>query len=229
MIKPRYRLLDLFCGGGGASAGYFRAGFDVIGVDVNQQPEYPFRLLRRDAILSDYEFLDKFDVVHASPPCQGYSRGSIAARAAGRVYDDFYPAVKAMLVASGKPYVIENVVGSPLKGVRLMGHMFGLGVVRERIFESNVPISVPFQRSYSGSIESGEYVTVAGNRKDSVRWKDAMGINWIRDLDQLKEAIPPDYTEFIGRQLIYYLELKNQAKDDKPAKDEKRLQHERVF
>lgn len=202
----RKRLLDLFCGGGGAAAGYFRAGFDVVGVDIVSQPDYPFRFLRRNATLCDYEFLWKFDAVHASPPCQGFSRGSAAARAAGKEYDDFYHVTKAMLEASGLPYVIENVVGSPLHGVRLMGHMFGLGVIRERIFESNIPISVELSRSYNGSVKSGEFVTVAGNAKNANLWGDAMGINWIRDRNQLKESIPPDFTEFIGRQLYDYLE-----------------------
>jgi len=216
----RYTILDLFCGGGGAGAGYFRAGFNIIGIDHKPQPDYPFKIWVRDAIHCTYDLLDRFDAIHASPPCQAYSRASNAPKAAGKEYIELYHQTKAMLIASGKPYIIENVVGSPAKGVRLMGTMFGLGVIRERVFESNVSLDVHLSRAYSGSVASGEYVTVAGNSKDAKRWRDAMGINWIKDNAQLKEAIPPDYTEFLGRQLMAYL-----INDDR-QKDEKQPNHE---
>jgi len=229
-MMQRYKLLDLFCGGGGAGAGYFRAGFDVVGIDIAQQPDYPFRFLRRDALNCDYAFLWQFDAIHASPPCQQYSRGSVVARKNGKVYPDLYRATKAMLEASGLPYVIENVVGSPARGVRLMGHMFGLGVIRERIFESNMPFVADYTRAYYGSVSGGEYVTVAGNSKGASSWGDAMGINWISSRETLKEAIPPAYTEFLGLQLVAHLDEKlhnhKHQENDKNREHDKRLQYE---
>lgn len=222
----RFKILDLFCGGGGASAGYFRAGFDVVGIDISPQPEYPFRFLHRNALLCDYEFLSSFDAIHASPPCQAYSTAGNAARANGKQYPDLFHQTKAMLIASGLPYIIENVLGSPAKGVRLMGHMFGLGVIRERIFESNIPLTVPFSRSFEGSIDAGDFVTVAGNSKRAKEWNNAMGINWITDKDQLKESIPPDYTEFLGRQLIDHLKNEELPKDENRSKHEAMVFHE---
>lgn len=204
-INRRPRLLDLFCGAGGAGAGYFRAGFDVVGVDIQPQPNYPFRALQRDALGMTYEELLSFDVIHASPPCQAYSNASLAARRAGRDYPDLYHATLRMLVASGLPYIIENVPGSPVKGVRLWGDMFGLGVLRPRIFESNLSLTVPPRQRTGGSVKTGEYVTVAGNGKDTSRWADAMGMNWAQP-DEIKEAIPPAYTEYLGYQMIEYLE-----------------------
>lgn len=203
----RYRLLDLFCGAGGAGAGYFRAGFDVVGVDIQPQPNYPFRALQRDALLIDYDYLLTFDAIHASPPCQAYSNASLAARRAGREYPDLYRATMRLVAASGLPYIVENVPGSPVKGVRLWGDMFGLGVLRPRIFESNVSLAVPPRIRTGGSVKTGEYVTVAGNGKDTSRWADAMGMNWAQP-DEIKEAIPPAYTEYLGYQLIDYLENK---------------------
>ena len=135
------RLLDLFCGAGGASAGYDAAGFDVVGVDVTEQPNYPFPMYVADALTLSPAFLSEFDVIHASPPCQAYS--VLAHRTDnGAAWPQLVEPVRDMLAATGKPYVIENVVGSPLKDyVTLCGTMFpGLRVIRHRLFEANFPI-----------------------------------------------------------------------------------------
>jgi len=198
--RAKFRLLDLCCCAGGGAVGYARAGFSVTGVDIQPQPDYPFEFIQADCLVLTYDFLLSFDAIHASPPCQGYSRGSILARKRGKTYPDLYLPIKRMLVAAGLPYIIENVVGSPLKGIRLYGDQFGLGVLRERIFESNIDLKCDLPRNQQGSVKTGEYVTVAGKHKATSRWADAMGIHWT-DADHIREAIPPAYTEYLGRQL----------------------------
>lgn len=201
-LQPR--LLDLYCCAGGASMGYYRAGFNVTGVDCEPQPNYPFPFIQADALSLTYEFLFQFDAIHASPPCQQYSRGSVLARKRGKRYPDLYHPTKRMLEAAGLPYVIENVLGSPAKGIRLYGDQFGLGVLRERIFESNIHLVSHLSRNKQGSVRTGEYVTVAGNNKDTHRWADVMGIDWAAS-DEIKEAIPPAYTEYLGLQMRTWL------------------------
>jgi len=136
-MSPRPRLLDTFCGAGGAAMGYARAGFDVVGVDIVAQPRYPFEFIRADAlsILADLAYVRGFDAVHASPPCQAgcaLTKGTNA----GRVYPQLIPPTRALLDALGLPYVIENVAGAPVrKDITLCGEMFGLAVIRHRFFE----------------------------------------------------------------------------------------------
>jgi DNA (cytosine-5)-methyltransferase 1 len=207
MLLMRYhrpRILDLFCGGGGAGVGFFYAGFDVVGVDLNDQPFYPFEFIKADALSLDYEFLMSFDAIHASPPCQQYSTGGALARKRGKQYPDLFRPVHRMLTAAGLPYVIENVVGSPAQGIGLCGSMFGLGVRRHRIFQSNVPLTLP-DTPCTCSDHHGEYITVAGSSFTKNEGALAMGIDWPIDKFQLKEAIPPAYTEHIGKQLIAHL------------------------
>lgn len=193
------RLLDLFCGCGGCSVGYALAGFHVTGVDVNPQPYYPFEFIQSDVFKLDYDFFLSFDVIHASPPCQAYTRAAATIRKQGKQYPDLYLPTKRLLEAVGKPYIIENVVGSPAKGIRLTGDMFGLGVLRERIFESNIPLVCDLPRQKVGSVKTGEYVTVAGSHGRR-RWADAMGIQWA-DTKGIRQAIPPAFTEYIGKQV----------------------------
>src|SRR5262252_358856 len=137
MTRPR--LLDLFCGAGGAAMGYWRAGFDVTGVDVVPQPSYPFTFVQADALAYP---LDGFDAVHASPPCQAYSVATGNARRGDHV--DLYEPVRRRLEASGLPWVIENVIGAPYRqGVVLCGSMFGLRVRRHRNFEASFLMLAP--------------------------------------------------------------------------------------
>lgn len=138
-MKPR--LLDLFSGAGGAGVGYSRAGFDVTGVDIAPQPRYPFAFVQADALdyLAAHGWM--YDAIHASPPCQKYS-SMTRGRWQDREHPDLIAPARALLIASGKPYVIENVVGAPLLNpVLLCGTMFGLQTSegsqlrRHRLFE----------------------------------------------------------------------------------------------
>lgn len=222
---PRPRLLDLFSGAGGCSVGYARAGFDVMGVDREAHPDYPFNLIECDAlaVLADADLLADFDVIHASPPCQGYTTMSNRWRGNGGAadsHDNLIHEVRHYLEAWGGTYVIENVPGAR-KDMRhpilLRGGMFGLGVDRPRLFESNVPIAVPQSRKVVNPV--GVYGKLDGRRlftrKDGSMQRAArtleegqaaMGIDWMQWHD-LTEAIPPAYTEHIGRALIAHLDL----------------------
>lgn len=131
------KLLDLYCGAGGAGMGYHRAGFQVTGVDVVAQPRYPFRFIQADAleVLRDKEFLAQFDAVHASPPCQASSALTKGTNK-GRAYPDLIPATRQLLKRLRVPWIIENVAGAQIrKDVTLCGEMFGLAVIRHRFFE----------------------------------------------------------------------------------------------
>jgi DNA (cytosine-5)-methyltransferase 1 len=142
MIKPR--LLDLFCGAGGVAVGYSRAGFEVIGVDLRPQPNFPFQFIQADALSMNAEFLASFDAIHASPPCQAYS--DLAKRNRnGDKWPKLIEPVRGMLSETGLPYVIENVEGAPLRNPTVLcGTMFkGLRVIRHRLFESNFFIMSP--------------------------------------------------------------------------------------
>lgn len=223
-MKPR--MLDLFCKAGGAGMGYHLAGFEVVGVDIEPQPRYPFEFHQADAMTFP---LDGFDAIHASPPCQAYSAGKNMWK--GRLPDDRHPdlvdATRERLRASGLPYVIENVEGAPLTNyVVLCGDMFGLGVKRHRLFETsffiwNPPVcrsshpdfvvSVFGGGALSRTPEGGTTVHGTGNfmqRRVHVSHemaKQAMGIDWMTR-DELSQAIPPAYTRFIGTQLLAHLE-----------------------
>jgi len=172
------RLLDLFCGAGGAAKGYHDAGFKVTGIDINPQPNYPFDFIQADAMEIGLRFLNPgpfwrpFDAVHASPPCQSYSALSpLTTKEHPRLVEP----VRGMLIESGLPYVIENVVGAPLiNPIQLCGSSFGLGVWRHRIFEmSSPPAMVPLWRAscvtHMNSVASG----AASGRKAAI---SAMGI-----------------------------------------------------
>lgn len=206
-MKPR--LLDLFCGAGGCSMGYHRVGFDVVGVDLHPMPRYPFAFVQADALDYVAKHGHEFDAIHASPPCQGYSR---MRHVTGREYPLMIEDVRAALRATGKPYVIENVEDAPLiDDILLCGTMFGLKVFRHRRFESNVFLMAPPHiphKHYGKASGQGrpvtpekQYITVTGNFSGIAVGKAAMGIDWMSKRE-LTQAIPPAYTEFIGQQLI---------------------------
>ncbi|HEY8054829.1 MAG TPA: DNA cytosine methyltransferase [Terriglobales bacterium] len=215
--KPR--LLDLFCCAGGAGVGYSRAGFEVLGIDLSPQPRYPFPFIRTDALELDQKFIETFDAIHASPPCQSYSD---LAKRNGNAHEwpRLIEPVRAMLRRSGLPYVIENVEGAPLVNpVILCGTMFkGLRVIRHRLFETNFPVLSPphgrhpichtFDKrkgQYGKTNEMRDFVSVNGGGNCSVAAaRDAMGISWMTK-NELNEAIPPAYTKFIGGQLVEFL------------------------
>lgn len=205
----RPRLLDLFCGAGGAAMGYHRAGFDVVGVDIQPQKNYPFEFIQADAMSFP---LDGFDAVHASPPCQRYTIGRHIHRSGDR-HPDLVAPTRDRLVALGKPWVIENVPGSPLiDPVMLCGLMFDLRVLRHRLFETSWPLDQPNHPKHplgdlTGShhgYSTGDrgFVTVAGHNFVRVEGAKAMGVAWQTTRAELAQAIPPAYTEYVGRQLI---------------------------
>lgn len=186
--------------------GYSRAGFEVVGVDIKPQPRYPFEFHQADALTYG---LDGFDAIHASPPCQKYSW---SAKRWDVPRADLVPATRARLHGYGVPFIVENVIGAPLlQAVLLCGTQFGLGVIRHRLFESNYLLLAPAPCHHVGSVRGGEYVTVAGHGGDNIKGRGsraakqaAMGIDWMSD-QELNEAIPPAYTEYLGRQLLAHL------------------------
>lgn len=228
-MKPR--LLDLFCGAGGAAEGYARAGFEVVGVDLNPQPRYPFKFVQDDAIALMSTWIESvngwwdeppFDAIHASPPCPRYSSMT---KVAGNPSDhpDLIGPTRELLKATGLPYVIENVPGAPLiDAVRICGSMVGLGancrdgkyrqLRRHRYFESNVALMTP------KCMHEGEPVGVYGNGggQQKTVWnggpnrgymatkaeaEEALGIDWMIKTE-LSNSIPPAYAELIGAQLM---------------------------
>lgn len=211
-------ILDLYCGEGGCSVGYHRAGFDVVGVDYKPMKRYPFTFIRDDALDCLRQFIQSgairdFDAIHASPPCQAYSKMKGQARDG---YQMLIAPTRELLIASGLPYVIENVDGAKWhmrEPIMLKGTMFGLKVFRSRYFESNVlllaPTAHPNSRFGRASRQGrrpaeGEYVVVTGNfyQGDGIA-KRAMGIDWMTRRG-MAQAIPPAYTEWIGAQLIQH-------------------------
>jgi DNA (cytosine-5)-methyltransferase 1 len=215
--KPR--LLDLCCKAGGASVGYARAGFEVVGVDLELQPNYPFEFYQADALTFD---LKGFDVVHVSPPCQGYSSATACANVPKERYPLLIAAFRDRLQASGLLYVIENVerAKQDMHGpILLCGEMFGLRAYRHRLFESNAVLLAPphpahvLRAAKMGRLpQCGEYWSVAGHipRADRAQ-REALGIDWMRTQDEVSNAIPPVFTEWIGRQLIQALSCRRAA------------------
>lgn len=195
------RVLDLFCGGGGASMGYHQAGFDVVGVDINYQPLYPFKFYRADALTFD---LEGFDLINASPPCQRFSKISYSWPDADRHPDLLNPILKR-LQGSGKWYVVENVPGAPLPGaVMLCGSMFGLGVQRHRLFRANFVIEQPkcSHNDYCVSVSGNGRNQQLGIKQPTIDEKQrAMGIDWLTT-KPLGQAIPPAYTKYIAQQYL---------------------------
>lgn len=210
-------LLDLYCGAGGAAMGYSRAGFDVIGVDINPQPRYPFEFMQRDAlaVLIKMRPDGPIAAVHASPPCQAHS--ALRTVAPGHTSGWMLPAVRHYLNELGLPYVIENVMGADMPGsIVLCGKHFGLSAVRpdrglmhlrrHRQFESNIKLAPPGKCSHPRSEKTiGVYGNGDGGGRGfkgsfAVR-KAAMGIDWM-NRNELAQAIPPAYTEYIGAQLM---------------------------
>ena len=207
------KLLDLYCKAGGASVGYARAGFEVIGVDIKKQKRYPYQFIQADAldVLADKDFISQFDVIAASPPCQTHSATKHLRNAQGKSTNkvDLIPQTREGLIASGKIYIIENVPGAPLiDPVVMCGSSFGLKVRRHRQFESNVKLTgLPCNHKLQG-----KPVGVYGSMRDEIpggghtaksleEAREAMGIDWMLWGD-LVEAIPPIYTEYLGKQIM---------------------------
>ena len=220
MTKPK--LLDLFCGAGGAAMGYYRAGFEVVGVDLNPQKHYPFEFHQADAMTYP---LDGFDAIHASPPCQAYS---ITKNAHSHKHPEFVPGTLARLMASGIPWVVENVVGAPLPSPLLLcGSMFGLiaddhylgapvWLKRHRLFASSELLLAPGPCRHIKGMRVGGVYGGAWSKNKTIDptikrtggyvppndvQRVLMGIDWMTH-KELNQAIPPAYTKWIGSQLI---------------------------
>lgn len=255
-MKPK--LLDLFCKAGGAGMGYHRAGFEVVGVDIEPQRRYPFTFVKADALAYAAAHGYAYDAIHASPPCQAHS--IITPKYARDKHVDLIPHTRWMLESLGLPYVIENVAGArdALRNpIMLCGSQFGLKVYRHRLFESNVflfqpehyphrdntpraghgvsskgVLSVtsggqgikPEQLAELGRVQVGVdpnrrsgvygmsekgFIGVTGHFTGVEYARFAMGIDWMTQ-DELAQAVPPAYTEWIGRQLIQVVRLKNE-------------------
>jgi DNA (cytosine-5)-methyltransferase 1 len=229
----KLKLLDLFCGAGGASMGYYRAGFEVEGVDIEPQPHYPFKFYQADALTFP---LEGYDAYHASPPCQGYSIMLNLPWLRGKVYPKLIPAVRTLFVVTDKPYVIENVTGARyrqslpegLQAGYLCGQMFGLPIFRHRYFETNFAWFQPGHPKHEGHIRDGRKLggrareivvrrtgqTYGFDRPEcavghaamaGIVARKALGTEWM-NRDEASQAIPPAYTEYIGKYLLRALQ-----------------------
>lgn len=199
--------------------GYHRAGFEVVGIDINPQPRYPFEFHQADALEFVAQHGHRFDVIHASPPCQAYS---VTASLSNGNHPELVEETRTALLATGKPYVIENVPGAPLVNpLMLCGSMFpGLRVIRHRLFET-LPVvwwaPAPCQHvgktapmfwgdllangHRGGSqLKRFRYITVAGHNFINADAEQAMQIDWMLNRE-LAQAIPPAYTEWLGNQI----------------------------
>lgn len=233
------RLLDLFCGAGGAAVGYHRAGFDeIVGVDIVKQPRYPFEFVQADALEYVVAHGHEFDAIHASPPCQGYSIMRNLPWLRLKDYPLLIEPTRALLIGVGKLWCIENVMGAKLPAGWLCGTMFGLPFFRHRYFESGGWMWLqPSHQSHQNRIQRGRLLGSRGRRITFVEahespsgrkqglssWfkkngaqrvgvavghaagiglaREQMGVPWMTR-EELTQAIPPVYTEFIGRQLL---------------------------
>lgn len=187
--------------------GLHQAGFTVVGVDIEPQPHYPFEFHQADALTFP---LHGFDLIWASPPCQAFS---LAQRIRDNDHPDLIAPMRDRLRLSGVPWVIENVVGAPLENpITLCGGMFGLKVYRHRLFECSFPVEEPAHPEHVAPLRKmgrpplpGEFMHVVGNFSGVRQAREAMGIAWM-PRDKLREAIPPAYSEHIGRAAIQHIE-----------------------
>ena len=207
----RPRLLDLFCGAGGAAMGYHRAGFDVVGVDLAPQPHYPFEFHQADALTYP---LDGFDAIHASPPCQAYTMAARLHPGTASNHPDLVDETRQRLRASGLPYVIENVPGAPLRGAMLLcGSMFGLRIAKHRVFEASFPLPI---LAPAACDHRDLYDPWHGLGRTGDQHRAAQGTPWTPTqggsgrakgvTGDVSNAIPPVYTEWIGAQLLAAIE-----------------------
>jgi DNA (cytosine-5)-methyltransferase 1 len=230
--KDKPRLLDLFCGAGGAAVGYHRAGFDVGGVDLHPQPRYPFEFDQADALqylrdlINRDLFVGPIHAIHASPPCQAYT----GLNNDKSEHPKLIAPVRELLEKTGLPYVIENVDGAKnymLDPISMEGKHFGLHIKKKRWFETNWPLPSPVETLPRGRdflvYEHGKWrwtqnvpVYGSGGRKAVEYWPYAMGVGQSWDdcwmtRDELAQAIPPAYTEWIGRRLLSHVRQKAAA------------------
>jgi C-5 cytosine-specific DNA methylase len=203
-VKPR--LLDLFCGAGGAAVGYSRAGFEIVGVDIEPQPNYPFEFWQGDALLtlSEYPWEGRWDAIHASPPCQGYANVTLW-RGDQEEHPRLIEPTRELLKQTGLPYVLENVRTEALENpIMLCGSQLGLPIRRHRYFETNWDgfALMPSCQHHPSHL--------AFEHKGERAYADAMGCGWMTSLEA-REAIPPMFTAFLGARLMAHLKAQEKA------------------
>lgn len=209
IIRMQPKLLDLYCGAGGAGYGYHMAGFDVVGVDIIKQKHYPFEQINCDAIEYCKAHHEEYDSIHASPPCQAYTR---ARKLQGNKHPKLLEATRRALIETRKPYVIENVPGAPLiNPTMLCGQMFEMELYRHRLFETNFNLDlilhpqhcVP-QVKMGRMSKNGEYLQMVGHFAGVDLARKITGCHWMNQYE-LAQSIPPQYTEWIGKQMKAYV------------------------
>lgn len=208
------RALDLFCKAGGAGMGLHQAGFEVVGVDIEFQPGYPFQFFKYDALKITLHDLRQFDLIWASPPCQAHT--SLNKMYNAKKHIDLIPQTRSLLQAADKPYIIENVPRSPLvNAIVLCGSMFGLGtdiaeLRRHRLFETSFPLNAPCACQHG--VKPRVIGVYGGHGRDRRRIQNtqdfsvedrrkAMGIDWMNGME-LSQAIPPAYSKYIAEQFL---------------------------
>ena len=206
-------LLDLYCCSGGSARGYYAAGFDVTGVDINPQPRFPYPLIEADALwylrsLIRTGEVRRYTAIHASPPCQRFSPLLNCRPGLAGTYPDLIEPTRKLLVSSGLPWVIENVEQAPLKGTVLCGTQFNRRFRLHRVFEASFPIpQLPCDHSipvFNANSEQGRRRMKAEYPGQSVTqlWLTERGIDWTRDKKEYGEALSPFYTEYVGGHLM---------------------------
>jgi DNA (cytosine-5)-methyltransferase 1 len=215
-------LFDFMCCGGGAAKGYADAGFEVIGFDIEDQPKFPYTFYKWDVLKLDPDWIaEKADGIHASPPCKTHTTMK---RFSSKHHIDLVPQTRELLIATGLPYIIENVPGAPLRDpITLCGSSFGLYVRRHRLFESNFKLeSLECRHAWQTATSPGFWplayhsgepiatwspvIGIFGGGQglgegETELWRKHMKIDWLSK-KQMSQAIPPPYTEFLGRQLM---------------------------
>ena len=213
------KVLDLFCGAGGAAQGYVEAGFDVLGIDIEMQPNYPYDFMAADVFLAlEYLDLEQFDLVHASPPCQGYSvhvtaEDSKWSKNRGKNEPRLIGPIRELI--KSRPYVIENVLGAEddmQDPIMLCGSMFDLKMPRHRLFETNFPVQQPHHPNCLSLIKKSSaelgwdrhVFTIAGKGGPGYteKWKTLLGLDHGATQREMAEAIPPAFTYYIATEFM---------------------------
>ncbi len=203
------KALDLFCCCGGMSKGFHDAGFECTGIDITDNHNYPYFFGHYDVFNLPLEVFEQFDLIHASPPCQHYFYGINQEHRNN--FPDLIDKTRQLLLKTGKPFIIENIPNAPLrKDLILCGEMFGLRVIRHRIFEINgFKVPQPLHPKHKPPIAKNRsyYAQVAGHGGNSYSFKmgdhkNAMGIDWVSKKEHLTQMIPPKYAEYIARQFL---------------------------
>lgn len=197
--------LDLFCGVGGAGIGYQQAGFTVTGIDLEPQPHNPQPVIQAEALTYLYHHGAEYDFIHASPPCQTYTKAGKQWRKEGRRYPDLIAPLRTLLLYVNRPWVIENVPGAPLRHpILLNGSTFGLKIHRPRYFESSFPLPQPPAPfippvKMGRPIQEGDILQPVGHFSGVPYARQEMGLPQATQ-KELAQALPPAYTRWVGLQ-----------------------------